>query len=93
MLKTIDTGLHPWPIVICYVYINDIHECTDLILVLYADDITAYKNLISLNSISEMKTELYKISEWLCANRLSLNVAKSFFFQFCLGLFKLIFLA
>ena len=61
------------------IYINDMHKCTNLRLVHYADDSTAYKTLDSLNSISEVNTELSKISEWLCANRLSLNVTKSYF--------------
>ena len=50
------------------------HKCIDFRLVHYTDVSTAYKTLNSLNSISDVNTDLSKISEWLCANQLSLNV-------------------
>ena len=60
-------------------YINNIHKCSDLPVVHYADDSTAYKTPNSLNSITKVNTELPKLSEWLYANRLSLITTKSAF--------------
>ena len=55
------------------------HKYINIRLVHYVDDSTAYKILDSLSWISEVKAELSKISDWLCASRLSLNVTKSYF--------------
>ena len=54
------------------------NKCTDLKLVHYADYSIVYASNSSLDHLIEhVNSELSKISDWLCANRLSLNVAKS----------------
>ena len=53
---------------------------TDLKLVDYADDCMAYTSNNALDHLSEhVDCELSKNSDWLCAHRISLNVAKSSF--------------
>ena len=77
-IKNIAKGLPPDSILgplLLVIYINDMHKSTSFRLVHYADD----RTLDSLNSISEVNTELPKINELLCANRLSLNVTKPSF--------------
>ena len=65
------------PLVIL-IYINDKNKCTDLKLVYYDDDSIAYTCNGSLDHLIEyVNSELTKINELLCANRLSLNVVKS----------------
>ena len=61
------------------IYINDIVESSKLFnFTLFADDTSLYyscKNTTNLENI--INCELAKISDWLSANRLSLNVGKS----------------
>ena len=54
-------------------------KCTDLRIVQNEDDSAAYKTVNSLISITEANTELSKKSEWLCANRFSLDIKKIIF--------------
>jgi hypothetical protein len=60
-------------------YINDIVKSSNIFkFTLFADDTSLYyscKNTTNLERV--INTELSKISEWLAANRLSLNVGKS----------------
>lgn len=60
-------------------YINDIVKSSNIFkFTLFADDTSLYyscKNTTNLEPV--INTELSKISEWLAANRLSLNVGKS----------------
>ena len=65
-------------------YINDIAHVSDLLyMILFADDTNAF---ISGNNVNEliriMNGELKKLMEWLYANKLSLNVAKTHFIIF-----------
>ena len=81
-IKNIAKGLPPDSILgplLLVIYINDMHKCTKLRLVHYADDSTVYKTLDSLNSLSEVNTELSKINESLCATQLSLNIKNAYF--------------
>ena len=61
------------------IYINDIHQSSDkLNIFLFADDTTllfAHTNLKELEQV--INSELTKVSEWLIANKLSLNIKKS----------------
>ena len=65
------------------IYINDMHKCTDLKLIHFADDSTAYiagRDILTLtNSIN---SELVKIDKWVSANKLSLNAEKTNFSLF-----------
>ena len=61
------------------IYINDIVNSSEIFkFILFADDTSLYyscKNVKTIENIINL--ELNKISEWLSANRLSLNVGKS----------------
>ena len=61
------------------IYINDLSSSTDFFKIIsYADDSTLTNTLtFDVNSNDEINTELNKISVWLNANKLSLNVKKS----------------
>ena len=66
------------------IYINDIYYSSDkMTFSLFADDtnlLYADKNLRSLENV--VNTELFKIYNWLTANKLSLNIKKSNFIIF-----------
>jgi hypothetical protein len=61
------------------IYINDIVKSSKLFkFTLFADDTSLYYSCKNTNNLeSLMNTELSKISDWLSANKLSLNVGKS----------------
>ena len=66
------------------IYINDFHLCSDIFdFHLFADDANLFcrhKNLSIMQSI--INTELTNVHNWLCVNRLSLNIEKSNFVTF-----------
>ena len=61
------------------IYINDIVTSSDIFkFILFADDTSLYFSCKNVQVIEDtVNHELAKISEWLSANRLSLNVGKS----------------
>ena len=65
-------------------YINDISSCSSVLKFhLFADDTNlfyCYKSLLTLEKI--INDELVKITDWLSANKLLLNVRKSHFVLF-----------
>ena len=64
-------------------YIDDMHRCTDLNLVLYADDTTAFASNSDIHElVRHINSELENIQIWLMSNRLSLNVSKTFYTSF-----------
>ena len=65
-------------------YINDLANVSKtLYLILFADDTNAFRSGKSVNQmINIMNIELKKLSIWLFANRLSLNVSKTHFILF-----------
>ena len=59
-------------------YINDIHNCTLLNLLCFADDTTVYRSgPYNRELFDEVNYELINIHTWLCTNTLSLNGNKS----------------
>ena len=69
---------------LCIITMNDIGNVSDLLYsILYADDTSVllsekdYSDLIKL-----LNSELDKLSNWLSANKLSLNVKKSYYMVF-----------
>ena len=69
------------------IYINDIIESSSILkFFLFADDTTVfYTDKTNTNTEKTLNTELAKVSNWLAANKLSLNVAKSTFMHFHYG--------
>lgn len=66
-------------------YINDISQSSDILnFFLFADDTTVYYSADPSDENTEeiLNTELEKVSCWLAANKLSLNVKKSNFLHF-----------
>jgi hypothetical protein len=60
------------------IYINDLHTATNLNVLTFADDTTIYSSGNNANDlITHVNTEFHKIFEWCCANKLSLNIAKT----------------
>ena len=72
------TGIHSRAYFILDIYIIDINNCTNKLSILsYADDTTVYLSGPDTNEMIDiMNTELKKLYDWLCANRLSLNIKK-----------------
>ena len=66
------------------IYVNDLAD--NLLTskgMLFADDTTLYQSNLKLNDLySDMSLELYNLSDWFLANKLSLNIAKSNFILF-----------
>ena len=68
-------------------YINDITESSTILqFFLFADDTTVfYSGKNNINTEKLLNNELEKVSKWLSANKLSLNVGKSNFLHFQYG--------
>ena len=64
-------------------YINDIQNCSICSKILYADDTNMFISGSDVNDLfRRMNIELEKLSDWLIANKLSLNVAKTHYVLF-----------
>ena len=65
-------------------YINDIQNCSKLIsLVLFADDTNILHSHTCLKTLNEIiQIEMNKITDWLNANKLSINTVKTKFILF-----------
>ena len=62
------------------IYINDVPYASDMFSILmYADDTTLFCNFDNVCSENKINTELDSIFNWLCSNKLSLNVSKTKF--------------
>ena len=66
------------------VYINDLPLCTDMFnMIMYADDTTLFCEINSIpDAEHSLNAELSKITDWLAANKLSLNANKTKFMVF-----------
>ena len=65
------------------IYVNDIKYSTDMSILSFADDTTAY---LSHNNIDDLyritNSELTKMNDWLSANKLQLNTKKTKYILF-----------
>ena len=66
------------------IYINDFSRCSTLFdFHLFADDSNLFYKRKSLSVLqSDINRELSKVQEWLCVNRLALNIKKSNYVKF-----------
>ena len=61
-------------------YINDIKNCTTSNLVSFADDTTIYYSSPNQNELfQKVNEELIELYDWLCVNKLSLNISKTIY--------------
>ena len=68
------------------IYINDLPSCSNMFkMVMYADDTTLLCDLNDNDIETLIDDELCKITNWLLANQLSLNVNKTKFIVFHSG--------
>ena len=59
-------------------FINDMPLCSNLFSILYADDTTCLSKGRDINTVgSHVNSELQKVSTWLKANQLAINVKKT----------------
>ena len=67
------------------IYVNDFHNCSKLLdFHLFADDANLFFQHRDINMLESLiNSELEKVLNWLCANKLSLNIDKSNFVIFC----------
>ena len=60
------------------IYVNDINNCSNLNILCFADDTTAYKSGPNIEDlISNVNIQLELLYTWLCCNKLSLNINKT----------------
>ena len=72
-----------WTVTLSYIYINDLPLVSNVFnMVMYADDTTLFCNIDNNVTEDVINRELLKVYEWLGANKLSLNVAKTKFMVF-----------
>ena len=83
MTRGVPQGSIIGPMFVFLIYINDNKNCTNKLSILYyADDTTVYLYGQNTNEMIDiMNNELNKLYDWLCANRLSLNVKKTIEFS------------
>ena len=69
--------------VLFLVYINDIYKCSTINLLCFADDTTAYMSGPNVKElIAEVNVQIKKLYDWLCCNKLSLNVNNTYYTLF-----------
>ena len=65
------------------IYINELPRVNHVFkMLMYADDTTLYCNLNDTNCETFCNNELFKISDWLSSNKLSINIKKLKFMVF-----------
>ena len=64
-------------------YINDmVNSTTELNFIQYADDTTVLFSSLAVNFVTPLNSKLNQVQNWILANRLSLNLNKSYYMVF-----------
>ena len=75
----VSRGSMLWPLLFL-IYINDLPNASDMLSIhMYADNTTLFCNFDNVCSENKINSELDNIFNWLCSNKLSLNVRKTKF--------------
>ena len=61
------------------IYMNDIHKCSEILsFILFADDTNVFYSDTNVKSLNQVvNNELIKVTEWLQANKLTINIKKT----------------
>ena len=60
------------------IYINDLPTVSNIFdILMYADDTTSFCNFDNIRNENTINNEINKVYDWLCSNKLSLNVSKT----------------
>ena len=60
------------------IYINDLPTVSDIFdILMYADDTKLFCNFDNIRNENTINNEINKVFDWLCSNKLSLNVSKT----------------
>ena len=60
------------------IYINDLPTVSNIFdILMYADDTTLFCNFDNIRNENTINNEINKVYDWLCSNKLSLNVSKT----------------
>jgi hypothetical protein len=64
-------------------YVNDMHNATHMKLVSFADDTTISTSSSNISNLyATANEELIKLCDWLCSNKLSINISKTKYILF-----------
>ena len=59
-------------------FINDLHLCTTLLTLLFADDTAGIDSDLDLAALIErVNSEIQKLANWFRANKMAVNIAKT----------------
>ena len=60
------------------IYINDLPTVSNIFdILMYADDTTLFCNFDNIRNENTINNEINKVYDWLCSNKLSLNISKT----------------
>ena len=78
------TRFHTWPLVVFFIYINDLSSVSECCFsLLFADDTNMFHTGTDIKVVcNEVNEDLKNVQEWLNCNKLSLNIRKTHYMIF-----------